>query len=364
MCLILLKRVEVHAMIDLQNNTIEGGFWNIMGLFDKIKEPVFLKEDSAASAELAALEELRNTAPPEVVKKLEKEIRNVKLGILGENQIAFELKNSHIPMYVLHDLYLEHEGLTAQIDYLVITRRRNFVIECKNLYGNIEVTEQGDFIRHINYNGKYSKERIYSPITQSDRHLALILQLLLSRRSNPIRQAILKKYFPENYRSVVVLANPKSILNTKNAEESVKDKVISADRLIAYIQKVNSEKGAEEYSDKETAALAHVFLDFHKTQPDYIKRYYKLFDFEGSDKGSESVSSEQIPMTLDSQPATQNQSSAISPMESAVLCPRCGSLMILRTAKKGDHAGLSFYGCSNYPKCRGIRNIDSNSIDT
>ncbi|MCP5303445.1 MAG: DUF2726 domain-containing protein [Pseudomonadales bacterium] len=33
-------------------------------------------------------------------------------------------------------------------------------------------------------------------------------------------------------------------------------------------------------------------------------------------------------------------------------CPKCGSMMILRTAKKGTNAGNQFWGCSNYPQCR------------
>ena len=34
-------------------------------------------------------------------------------------------------------------------------------------------------------------------------------------------------------------------------------------------------------------------------------------------------------------------------------CPKCGSEMILRKAKKGKNVGNSFYGCSNFPKCWG-----------
>lgn len=34
-------------------------------------------------------------------------------------------------------------------------------------------------------------------------------------------------------------------------------------------------------------------------------------------------------------------------------CPRCGSEMVLRTARKGDNAGSQFWGCSTFPKCRG-----------
>ena len=39
------------------------------------------------------------------------------------------------------------------------------------------------------------------------------------------------------------------------------------------------------------------------------------------------------------------------------ICPRCGSELVLRTAKSGAHAGEQFYGCSSFPKCRYILNI-------
>lgn len=35
-------------------------------------------------------------------------------------------------------------------------------------------------------------------------------------------------------------------------------------------------------------------------------------------------------------------------------CPSCGSAMIKRTAKQGTNIGNVFWGCSGYPKCRGI----------
>jgi len=35
-------------------------------------------------------------------------------------------------------------------------------------------------------------------------------------------------------------------------------------------------------------------------------------------------------------------------------CPKCGSAMVKRTAKKGSNAGNTFWGCTNYPQCRGI----------
>ena len=38
-------------------------------------------------------------------------------------------------------------------------------------------------------------------------------------------------------------------------------------------------------------------------------------------------------------------------------CPRCGSEMKLREAKSGANAGLRFWGCLEFPKCRGTRAI-------
>jgi restriction system protein len=36
-------------------------------------------------------------------------------------------------------------------------------------------------------------------------------------------------------------------------------------------------------------------------------------------------------------------------------CPRCGSTMVRRTARRGQHTGKDFLGCSRYPACKGTR---------
>jgi hypothetical protein len=38
-------------------------------------------------------------------------------------------------------------------------------------------------------------------------------------------------------------------------------------------------------------------------------------------------------------------------------CPRCGSQMVLRKARTGVHAGNNFWGCGDYPRCKGILNV-------
>lgn len=42
--------------------------------------------------------------------------------------------------------------------------------------------------------------------------------------------------------------------------------------------------------------------------------------------------------------------------DTAVECPLCRAPMVLRTARRGKHAGGQFWGCTRYPNCKGIVN--------
>lgn len=46
---------------------------------------------------------------------------------------------------------------------------------------------------------------------------------------------------------------------------------------------------------------------------------------------------------------------AASPPKEENLCPLCGSETVLRVAKKGPRAGERFWGCSAFPRCRGVK---------
>lgn len=41
------------------------------------------------------------------------------------------------------------------------------------------------------------------------------------------------------------------------------------------------------------------------------------------------------------------------------VCPKCGSILVKRTAKKGKNAGKQFWACSAFPKCRYIETINT-----
>ena len=246
-----------------------------MALFNKLDKPIFLKEESEAKYYISKLQELHSRAPEGLKRRIEKELKIATLGELGENNIAFEMKNSGIPMYILHDICLETNELSAQIDYIVVTRKVIFIIECKNLIGNIEI----NFIRTYSFNGKFIKEGIYSPITQNERHLEVLKRIKKESKSNFISKMLFDKYFNDNYKSLVVLANPKTVLNSRYAKKEIKDKVIKADQLINYIKEVNSKSDLMSLSDKEMKEVADRLLALHKSSKlSFLKKYRELIE--------------------------------------------------------------------------------------
>jgi len=44
--------------------------------------------------------------------------------------------------------------------------------------------------------------------------------------------------------------------------------------------------------------------------------------------------------------------------EAAPMCPECGKPMTRRKAKSGKNAGKEFWGCTGYPECRGVRELE------
>ena len=228
-----------------------------MELFNKFTDTIFLKESSNLEKQIEDLKIERNRNPY-YKDKIDYDIRMLEIGLQGEKEIAYELKNANIGMIVLHDITIEYRDLKAQFDYIIVTKGYTYLVECKNLIGNIYVDENGQFIRKYEYNGKKYTEAIYSPYTQIIKNLDVLKKEWINT-SSKLRVAIQEKYFDKLwYKPLVVLSNPKSILNTKKAPKEVRDSTIKVDELCNYIKRdikkyditlLNNRKNMEELAN-------------------------------------------------------------------------------------------------------------------
>ena len=56
-------------------------------------------------------------------------------------------------------------------------------------------------------------------------------------------------------------------------------------------------------------------------------------------------------------PTSNNQTSATTEPDETPFCPACGKVMVPRTARRGQNAGNKFWGCPDYPGCKGTRQL-------
>ena len=224
------------------------------------KDTIFYKENSDLQDRYNALKRLKEEYPNN--EDILNEFYIVKKGLDGENEIAYQLKKSNIGMYVLRDIKVKYDDLTAQIDYVIITPVFIYYVECKNLVGNITINEKGDFIRELNINGKKIRKGMYSPLTQVENQRE-VLRKIWENDTSKITKLFASNWFDFYRRVLVVAANHDTIINTDKAPDYIKYKVLKADSLIRQIKYNYEHKGKNEFfeSKKNMEKRAQAYLD-------------------------------------------------------------------------------------------------------
>lgn len=234
-----------------------------------ITKPKFTKRYNENNNQIKELEKLLEVATGNSKTYIENDIKKLKYGVIGENNIYYELKNSFMPMVCLHDIRIEYKGQVAQIDFVVITTKNIYVIECKNLIGDITITKNGEFIRNKkNTYGKIvAKEGMYSPIVQNERHVNILKELL--------KDKLEYKYKLKRIKSLVVTANPKTIINKKEAPKEISNKVIRHDQLVNLISTVEKDKKIDwVFIEEDMMNISKCLKVHHKElEIDYISKY-------------------------------------------------------------------------------------------
>lgn len=259
-----------------------------MGIIDSLsealrfKETIFFKEESTLQEEYDALKKLNEEYPNN--KMVKQKLYTVKKGLEGENEIAYQLKKSNIGMYVLRDVKLKHNDLTAQIDYVIITPIFTYYVECKNLIGNIRVTDKGEFVREYNVGGKKIRKGMYSPLRQVEAQREVVRKIWEDSNSSIIKLFASKNF---NYyrRVLVVAANQDTILNTNRAPKDMKYKVLRADSLVRQMEYDISHRNKDEIVESKNGMekIAKLYLDICVNENKDYYNYYmnKYCNYDG-----------------------------------------------------------------------------------
>jgi hypothetical protein len=193
-----------------------------------------------------------------------------------------------------HNLIIQAENGTTQIDHLLLSRYGIFVIETKNYNGWIYGGQRQDTWTQ-NLFGK--KNHFQNPLHQNYRHTKALSECLHVNHGkiHPIvffiGDAELKSSFPPN---------------------------VMTCGLSSYIESFTNVI----FSESELSSLRHSLEQIRAGQISNRQHVQNLRD-RYSDKTK---------------------------------CPKCGSLLVERIVRNGPRAGEKFFGCSSYPRCKYAKN--------
>lgn len=216
----------------------------------------------------------------------------------------------------LFNVYLPKEnGDTTEIDIILLHESGIYVFESKNYSGWIFGTETQQYWTQTLPigRGKTKKSKFFNPIIQNKVHLKWLQQFLEYERQLPFYSYII---FSDRctLKDITLTSGSHFVINRYNILSAVQS---------------NSANVGIQLTPKEIDNL-----------------YEKLYPFTQIDEAQKLAHVENI----------HRKQQAIT-NAAGMRCPRCGGILVIRTATKGNRQGKKFLGCSNYPRCKYIENI-------
>ena len=199
--------------------------------------------------------------------------------------------------HTLNNVIIETRNGTTQIDHIIVSKYGIFVVETKNFSGWIFGDKNSKVWTQCLYGKKY---KFQNPLHQNYKHIKSLQELLNLKE--------------KCFYSIVMFIGESSF-KTKMPEN------VLDEGYTAYIQSKN-----------------HIFFS--------EKEVIQLVDKIKLGKLSNSFATQK-----------QHKKSLNDRYNNNSNCPKCNGFLIERTSTKGKYAGNKFFGCSNFPKCRYIKNF-------
>lgn len=224
-------------------------------------------------------------------------------GMLGEALVKFAawFRLPSKTYHALHNVTLPTPDGTTQIDHIFVSCFGIFVVETKNMKGWIFGEE-----KQKQWTQKFPKESFafQNPLHQNYKHVKA-LEALLDVPPNVIHSVVV--FMGDSIFKSPMPANVTHGGGYITYITSFRDPVLSEAQVQKAVTQIQSDRLAASW----------------KTHRQHVHRLKKRFH-----------------------PNAQRT------------CPKCGNTMVLRTARQGKNAGKQFWGCSAYPKCKMVQNIN------
>jgi hypothetical protein len=218
-------------------------------------------------------------------------------GAIGESIVAREINKLPEQEYkILNNIYLKTRKSSSQIDHIVVSIYGIFVIETKNYSGWIFGSENQEYWTQTIYD---NKNRFRNPIKQNWSHIYILKE-------------ILSDYEYINYYPIIVFAGTAELKNITSTIPVVYDHEL-IQTIMGY---------------RETPILSF-------DQVDNIIKEITESNIQDKNKNKKHIQH------------IHNQMYEREQKINSLICPKCGGLLVVRNGPYG-----SFYGCSNYPKCK------------
>jgi hypothetical protein len=370
-------------------------------------------------------------------------------GLQAEKDMTYHLRvffGDREAFAVFNNLQVEHNGLTAQIDHLVLTRWTAYFIESKSVSQVITVNEHGEWGRI--HNRRFTP--IESPLEQSRRHKEVLYNFMTDHRGEFMGTLLgrtlhfARSLTPMHYVAISTHGQIRGYGRRKFPEVMKADQIPHA--ITAHHETLDTgwfslslkDKDTEAFNKNEFVAVLEFLRrhDIAASPSDQVRQFVETIPqkiappAQGERDASEAELTEETAQAADrdyacrkcgskniaiahgpygyyfkcnacagntpivelcekctqkmkvskagvdysfvcpkcgqTTPFRTNTAAAPSPRQAAQpmepkkappptpKCPLCGQEMKLRTARHGQNAGKQFWGCSEYPKCKGI----------
>lgn len=166
--------------------------------------------------------------------------------IAGDNQekgVAFHLRRAYKnndQVFVLNDVFISHNGETAQIDHLLVHTYGFVIIESKSIKGNVAVNKHSEWSR--SFNDKWTGMK--SPIKQAELQAEVLRDFLNANRTEAIGKmlGLVQQGFSMRTYDVLCAISSDAIIDRSECPKDILPKLVKTEFIAEFIDKTIKHK--------------------------------------------------------------------------------------------------------------------------